>query len=175
MLKAYSKRHKNKVLVIGSTVFAFDKDGNTSAVNTGRNLADFDALLKIHGMVDTRDKPKSKEPKVAAQPKDVSTVKGDIALPLVVDMAAALDVVVPGLTEAAEGYEITKLKEELAAADAADAVKETVVEETIDTTSQEPGLEVKPEGSTESAVTVGTEKKKGRPAGRPKKTKETKE
>ena len=59
MFKAHSRRHVNKVVVIGSTVFRFDAEGNTAVANNGHNQPDFDALLRMPGVVDKRELSKA--------------------------------------------------------------------------------------------------------------------
>lgn len=61
MLKAQCKRLANRAHVINNTVFRFDKNGITRIVNQANVLYDFQALLRMNGVVELD--PETEQPK----------------------------------------------------------------------------------------------------------------
>lgn len=48
MLKAYSKKYKERNLLIGNTSFSFDREGYCSIEDVGNNRVDYELLLKLN-------------------------------------------------------------------------------------------------------------------------------
>lgn len=56
MLKAYCKRLSDRAILVGDTVFPFDSSGYCEVKDTGFVYRDFVNLLKMHGVVEMKEK-----------------------------------------------------------------------------------------------------------------------
>ena len=61
MLKAYTKKYKDRNVLVNKTPFSFNKDGYCSVPDIGNARLDFEQLLKMNHIDEVLDEPEGSE------------------------------------------------------------------------------------------------------------------